>query len=78
MNNFKYKDELEFFIQLRNKTALKEIDARNTVTCLNEDNIQLRKVHVNNFKYKDELEFFIQLRNKTALKEIDARNTVTS
>ena len=35
MNNFKYEDELEFFIQLPNKTALKEIDARDTVTSEN-------------------------------------------
>ena len=34
MNNFKYEDELEFFIQLPNKTALK-IDARDTVTSEN-------------------------------------------
>ena len=35
MNNFKYEDELEFFIQLPNKTAPKEIDARDTVTSEN-------------------------------------------
>ena len=35
VNNFKYEDELEFFIQLPNKTALKEIDARDTVTSEN-------------------------------------------
>ena len=32
VNNYKYEDELKFFIQLLNKTALKEIGVRDTVT----------------------------------------------
>ncbi|CAH3159602.1 unnamed protein product [Pocillopora meandrina] len=32
VNNYKYEDELECFIQLLNKTALKEIGVRDTVT----------------------------------------------
>ena len=32
VNNYKYEDELEVFIKLLNKTALKEIGARDTVT----------------------------------------------
>ena len=32
VDNYKYGDELEFFIQLLNKTALQEIGARDTVT----------------------------------------------
>ena len=35
VNNYKYEDELEFFIQLLNKTALQEIGARDTVTIEN-------------------------------------------
>ena len=31
VNNYKYEDELEFFIQLLNKTALQEIGAKDTV-----------------------------------------------
>ena len=32
VDNYKYEDELELFIQLLNKTALQEIGARDTVT----------------------------------------------
>ncbi|CAH3046651.1 unnamed protein product [Pocillopora meandrina] len=35
VNNYKFEDELEFFIQLLNKTALMEIGARDTVTIEN-------------------------------------------
>ena len=35
VKNYKYEDELEFFIQLLNKTALQEIGARDTVTIEN-------------------------------------------
>ena len=35
VNNYKYENELEFFIQLLNKTALKEIGVRDTVTIEN-------------------------------------------
>ena len=35
VNNYKYEDELEFFIQLQNKTALKEIGRRDAVSCEN-------------------------------------------
>ena len=35
VNNYKYEDELEFFIQFLNKTALQEIGARDTVTIEN-------------------------------------------
>ena len=35
VNNYKYEDESEFFIQLLNKTALQEIGARDTVTIEN-------------------------------------------
>ena len=35
VNNYKYEDELEFFIQLQNKTALKEISRRDAVSCEN-------------------------------------------
>ncbi|XP_022804918.1 tetratricopeptide repeat protein 28-like [Stylophora pistillata] len=35
LNNYKYEDELEFFIQQQNKTALKEIGTRYAVTCGN-------------------------------------------
>ena len=35
VNNYKYEDELEFFIQLLNKTALQEIGVRDTVTIEN-------------------------------------------
>ncbi|XP_066014981.1 tetratricopeptide repeat protein 28-like [Pocillopora verrucosa] len=35
VNNYKYENELEVFIQLLNKTALKEIGARDTVTIEN-------------------------------------------
>ena len=31
VDNYKYEDELEFFIQLLNKTALQEIGARDTI-----------------------------------------------
>ena len=34
-SNYKYEDELAFFIQLLNKTALQEIGARETVTIRN-------------------------------------------
>ena len=35
VNNYNYEDELEFFIQLLNKTALQEIGARDNVTIEN-------------------------------------------
>ena len=35
VDNYKYEDELEFFIQLLNKTALQEIGVRDTVTIEN-------------------------------------------
>ena len=35
VNNYKYENELQFFIQLQNKTALKEIGRRNAVPCEN-------------------------------------------
>ena len=35
VNNYKYEDELESFIQFLNKTALQEIGARDTVTIEN-------------------------------------------
>ena len=35
VNNYKYEEELEFFIEQLNKTALKEIDARDAVKCEN-------------------------------------------
>ena len=35
VNNYKYEDESEFFMQLLNKTALQEIGARDTVTIEN-------------------------------------------
>ena len=35
VNNYNYEDELEFFIQLLNKTALQEIGTRDNVTIEN-------------------------------------------
>ena len=35
VNNYKYEEDLEFFIEQLNKTALKEIGARDAVTCEN-------------------------------------------
>ena len=35
VNNYKYEKELEFFIRLQNKTALKEIGRRDAVPCKN-------------------------------------------
>ena len=35
VNNYKYENELEFFIRLQNKTALKEIGRRDAVPCEN-------------------------------------------
>ena len=35
VNNYKYENELQFFIQLQNKTALKEIGRRDAVPCEN-------------------------------------------
>ena len=35
VNNYKYRDELEFFIKQLSRTALKEIDARDAVKCEN-------------------------------------------
>ena len=66
VNNYKYEEELEFFIEQLNKTALKEIGARDTVTCENPPRYSPKPEEVSN----DMVQVDVRFSQSSALQKL--------